>query len=74
MRTSSKCPKCGGQMEEGFILDQGHSTRHAARWIADKPETGFLWTGVKISGKAQHTIQTLRCIKCGFIESYASEE
>ncbi len=58
-------------MDEGFILDHGHSTRHVSAWIGGKPEPGFLWSGAKIAGKEQHAIQTFRCAACGFLESYA---
>ena len=55
-------------MQEGFIND--FST--AAQWVAGKPDKGF-FAGAKISSKEKHFIQTFRCTKCGYLESYARE-
>jgi hypothetical protein len=57
-------------MQEGFILDVSYADRLVSRWVAGKPEKRFL-IGVKTSGKEQHFIQTFRCARCGFLESYA---
>jgi len=70
MNTSPRFPKCGEEMEKGFILDMGDATWLVPRWIAGEPEPSF-WTGTKIRGKEQHEIQTFRCAKCGYLESYA---
>ena len=64
------CPKCNGEMQEGFILDQSHGRQLVSSWIAGKPEKSF-WLGTNIKGKAQHYIQTFRCARCGYLESYA---
>jgi len=66
------CPKCNGEMEEGFILDQTHGKQLVSSWIAGKPEKSF-WLGTNINGKAQHYIQTFRCADCGYLESYAQK-
>ena len=63
------CPKCKGDMEEGFILDVTHGYRLASRWIAGAPEKSF-W-GIKMKGRRQLVVRTLRCTSCGFLESYA---
>jgi hypothetical protein len=55
-------------MEEGFILDYGHSQRYATSWVAGKPEPGFL--GVKLWGKERHPIHSFCCQKCGYLEAY----
>jgi hypothetical protein len=70
MATLNNCPKCASEMQEGFILDQSYADRLVSRWVAGKPEKSF-FAGVKISKKDKHYIQTFRCIKCGFLESYA---
>ena len=73
MNTSNNCPKCAGEMREGFILDMAHDGQQLVlRWVAGKPEKSF-WTGTKVAGKEQHFIQSFRCAKCGFLESYARE-
>jgi hypothetical protein len=57
-------------MTEGFILDfKDGGSRGVSNWIAGVPEKA--WWGIKIRGKAQHEIQTWRCGRCGFLESYA---
>ena len=59
-------------MQEGFILDLTEGPRMVASWVAGKPEKSR-WTGTKVHGKEQHHIQSFRCTKCGYLESYARE-
>jgi hypothetical protein len=66
---SNSCPKCQGSMSEGYTLDVSQS-RSVSKWIERAPEKS-MWTGLKISGRANLDIQTWRCIRCGFLESYA---
>ena len=72
MSTPIKCPKCDGEMQEGFILDESHGAHCVSRWVAGKPEGSF-WTGTKVGDKEQHVIQSFRCTKCDCLESYARE-
>ena len=55
-------------MQEGFVRDMSY----ASQWVAGKPEKGF-FVGAKMSSKEKHFIETFRCAKCGFLESYARE-
>jgi len=71
--TTNRCPKCGTAMDEGFILDHGHPSHHAASWIEGKPEKSF-WSGVRTRGKEKLAITTMRCSRCGFLESFARED
>ncbi len=72
--TPDACPKCQGRMQEGFTLDIGHGgARGVSRWIAGSPEPSF-WMGTKINDKEQHPIQSYRCTRCGYLESYATGE
>jgi hypothetical protein len=65
------CPKCKGGMEEGYILDLGHSGyRQIASWISGPPEKGG-WLGLKIKDRQQLMLRTFRCTACGYLESYA---
>jgi hypothetical protein len=64
------CPKCGGAMEEGFLLDRTHGGVGASAWVAGVPEKSF-WTGLKLKGRAQLPVATWRCRRCGYLESYA---
>lgn len=63
------CVKCGGPMEEGFISDTGYGTIEVAKWQEGSPQKSF-WTGIK-KGDPQLAITTMRCRRCGFLESYA---
>ena len=58
-------------MEDGFILEAGESGRAVSKWIEGKPEIPWTRFGVKINDRAQYPIQTLRCTRCGYLESYA---
>ena len=69
----SDCPKCGGEMIEGFIADHTYGGILQSDWIEDAPVKSF-WQGTKISGKDQYKIKTFRCIECGYLESYAIEK
>jgi hypothetical protein len=60
----SKCPKCEGSMEAGYISDNtGGAIFHSA-WISGA-KVGFFKTPKAI------TIVAHRCVSCGFLESYA---
>ena len=65
----SDCPKCGGSMDEGFMTDVGYGAVEVAKWQGGPPQKSF-WTGIK-TGEPQIEISTLRCNRCGFLESYA---
>jgi predicted nucleic-acid-binding Zn-ribbon protein len=65
------CPKCGGPMTTGFLLD--HSDKGGGRvtdWIEGAVEKSF-WTGVKLKGRRRFPVMADRCEKCGFLELYA---
>jgi hypothetical protein len=70
MDIAPECSKCGGEMEDGFMLDCSHAARVVARWVAGKSEPSF-WTGTKVRDKELHETQTFRCTKCRYLESYA---
>ena len=58
-------------MVEGYMLDiTQNGARSVSKWIEGAPEKSFL-VGLKISGRANHQIQTWRCTRCGFLENYA---
>jgi Domain of unknown function (DUF6487) len=69
MKIPSKCPKCGAEMQEGFILEQ----RIPVRWIAGKPETSFLGR-IKAGGREQRHVESYCCVGCGYLELYARED
>jgi len=58
-------------MTEGFVLDIGQNGgRTVTSWVEGAPEKSF-WLGVKLGSRAKFEIQTWRCARCGFLESYA---
>ena len=71
--SNTNCSKCKAEMEAGFILDQTYGANLPSNWIEGEPVKSF-WSGTKISDKKHYRVQTLRCVRCGFLESYATEE
>ena len=69
---SLTCAKCGGTMEDGFVLDNTYGARLQSGWVEGEPERSF-WTGVKVKGKELLPIITWRCPRCGYLESYARQ-
>jgi hypothetical protein len=67
-----ECPKCHGRMEEGFIKDDTYGEVRVATWIQGAPEKSW-WGTMKTKGKANIPVVTLRCSRCGYLESYAKE-
>jgi phage FluMu protein Com len=65
-----KCPKCGKEMEEGFIADYTHGAVLVSKWVEGEPEKSF-WLGTKMRGKENMKVKTYRCRGCGYLESYA---
>ncbi len=59
--TDSTCPKCNGAMENGFIVDKGHSGNYISTWVQGTPKRRFRQrkhrTG--LSG-CDHALQSLR--------------
>ena len=64
------CPKCSAKMEEGFIIDDTHGGKLQSQW-AEGPPKKSIWTGVKVAKEDRHRVTTYRCVKCGYLESYA---
>ena len=68
-----RCPKCGGGMEQGFVVDQAHNSRIVSQWVGGAPEKSF-WAGLKVPTEKLIPIGTFRCSSCGFLEQYARPE
>jgi hypothetical protein len=64
------CPKCRGEMEAGFLVDHTYATSAASEWVEGPVEASF-WTGVKLRGRERRRVNTWRCVRCGYLESYA---
>ena len=71
MARSTPCPKCGAQMDEGYIVDHTHGgSRTVSHWVEGPPERS-IWMGLKIADRRSFSVATFRCQRCGFLESYA---
>ena len=69
--SSTRCPKCGGSMEPGFLLDKAHgNVPTEAEWMEGEPVVGY-WTGLKTKGRERLPVRTDRCTGCGYLESFA---
>ena len=69
---SPRCGKCGGSMKEGFPVDMVHNSARVAQWMEGPPEVWFL-NILRTRGKRKLPIESWRCMKCGYLESYARE-
>ena len=58
------CLRCGEAMKEGFTFD---SAGVPNAWMAGIPQKGLKHT----KGPKPLYVTTLRCPKCGYLESYA---
>jgi len=70
---TSQCPKCNGEMVQGFIVDHVHGGVVVTSWFAGAPKRSF-WFGTKAPEFEAIPIGTFRCSACGFLESYARPE
>ena len=70
MAQSKTCPKCNGNMVDGFIADQTHGGATVTQWREGEPRKSF-WVGLKLGGTTPLEISTWRCRRCGFLENYA---
>ena len=58
-------------MSEGYLLDIHQNVgRSVAAWVEGAPEKS-IWVGLKLANRAKLAVQTWRCGRCGFLESYA---
>ena len=68
--TDRRCGKCGGLQKECFLLDSAHNAVKVGHWAEGAPEYWVLRI-LKMRGRRKLPIQSWRCTKCGFLESYA---
>jgi hypothetical protein len=68
-----ECLRCKGEMESGFVGDAGDQNRvRPSVWYSGRPEWSF-WGGLKLKGRKLIYVQAMRCVSCGYLESYAIE-
>lgn len=66
------CPKCPGEMQEGFLLETGLGSDPRPKWVSGEPSVNA-FGGIQTSERDVRRVQTFRCIRCGFLEFYATE-
>ncbi len=71
MEFHNQCPKCNGEMKQGFILDhKDYASCVVAKWQQGEPQKSF-WRGVLSKDGPHYEITAYRCTGCGYLESYA---
>jgi hypothetical protein len=64
------CPKCQGEMVQGFVAEFAAAQTLVSTWVEGRPEKSVLY-GAKIPVGKSIPIGTFRCAACGYLESYA---
>lgn len=70
------CPKCSGEMVQGFTCGREGPNRVVLTWDEGAPEkVGWLFRQVrKVPLDKSVAVGVFRCSACGFLESYARPE
>jgi hypothetical protein len=69
----SRCPKCNGEMAQGFIFEIDGPMRKVSTWVEGPPEKSWFGSAKVPAGRCV-PVGTFRCSGCGFLESYARPE
>ncbi len=67
------CPKCRGEMAQGWVVDNTYGGRTPSEWAPGAPRDSF-WTGTKLPEGEMVPIGAFRCTSCGYLEFYARPE
>lgn len=74
MKEVPACPKCKGEMIQGFIPGYGQGDRsYVSGWLEGQPQKS-IWRGTKGSFEEVIPIGAFRCKGCGFLEFYSDEK
>jgi hypothetical protein len=65
-----ECPKCSGEMMQGFVPDYSYAQILVGRWHEGQAEKSF-WSKTKTPSTEGIPIGAFRCQRCGFLEFYA---
>ena len=64
-----KCPKCGGQMDEGVVTTK-HPYRRLRHWfIAGPISSGYISAEVEAE-PGERPVKSYACTQCGYVEMY----
>lgn len=65
------CPKCNGQMAQGFVPDYSYGAVVVGAWHGGLPKKSF-WSRTKVPRAGTGMpIGAFRCEECGYLEFYA---
>jgi hypothetical protein len=67
---SIRCLRCDQPLDRGYLVDHGYGVTYPVAWVAGKPEWSR-WTGLKLKNRRKMPVTTLRCPRCGRLESFA---
>ena len=70
--TTSICPKCKGDMVNGFVPDYSLTHRYIGHWHEGTPKKSFFHV-TKAPTTEGIPIGAYRCNNCGYLEFYANE-
>jgi hypothetical protein len=68
-----KCPKCAGNMVQGFVPDRTYGAILVEGWHEGQPRKSF-WTQTKEPPTQGLPIGVFRCEQCGYLEFYADQQ
>jgi hypothetical protein len=66
------CLRCGGEMEEGYLLDHSDSGHKTTQWVEGVPQKS-VWTGLRLGGRRKLLLSAYRCVRCGALDLYARD-
>jgi len=64
------CPKCKGEMAQGFVPDYYQTGIFVGSWHPGHPKKSF-WNRTKTPRAEAVPVGAFRCQECGFLEFYA---
>ena len=70
---TTRCPKCNGEMVQGFTFESEGPKCVVSAWVEGAPEKSF-WHRTNVPADKCVPVGTFRCSACGFLESYAAPE
>jgi len=66
------CIRCHAHMEAGLVVDLTQAGNKQQNWFPGPVPKWSFWMGLKVEPDQAIPVVTLRCPKCGYLESYAN--
>jgi hypothetical protein len=71
-----ECPKCGGAMDNGLLVDWVWSGAKKGTWVKGdelpRIKMGLIPPTIEMTGEC-YVLEAHRCQQCGFLEWYANQ-